>query len=145
MALRVGQWATGNVGKNALRTIIEHPDLELVGLIVSDPAKVGKDAAEICGLSTPTGIKASLDGDALIALKPDCISYCAVGTSGRNEVASGKRPGGAVEDMCKILAAGINVVSTSLIPMVHPPSANQDDLKRLQAACKEGNTSCFTS
>ena len=32
---RVIQWATGNVGSRSLRTIIEHPNLELVGLYVT--------------------------------------------------------------------------------------------------------------
>ena len=32
MAYRVIQWSTGNVGRLALRAIIGHPDLELVGL-----------------------------------------------------------------------------------------------------------------
>src|SRR5690349_9836862 len=30
--LRVIQWSTGNAGKNAVRGIVRHPDLELVGL-----------------------------------------------------------------------------------------------------------------
>jgi len=145
MAIRVGQWATGNVGKQALRSIIEHPALELVGLVVSDPAKVGRDAAELCGVDTPTGILATADGDTLIALKPDCISYCAVGTSGRQEVATGDRPGTAVDDLCNILSAGIDVVSTALIPLIHPPSADPEAVRRLEAACREGGASCFTS
>jgi 4-hydroxy-tetrahydrodipicolinate reductase len=126
MVIRVGQWATGNVGKQALRSIIEHPGLELVGLVVSDPAKVGKDAAELCGIDTPTGVLAISDGDALVAMKPDCICYCAVGTSGRQEVATGERPGTAVDQLCDILRAGIDVVSTALIPLVHPLPGSTD-------------------
>ena len=33
MPYKVIQWATGNVGHLALRGIIEHPELELVGLV----------------------------------------------------------------------------------------------------------------
>ena len=44
MALRVIQWSTGNVGRLALRAIIGHPDLELVGLWVHGKDKVGRDA-----------------------------------------------------------------------------------------------------
>ena len=54
---RVVQWSTGSVGASALRAIVEHPDLELVGVLVSDPAKVGHDAGELCGIG-PTGIVA---------------------------------------------------------------------------------------
>ncbi|WP_347269912.1 NAD(P)H-dependent amine dehydrogenase family protein [Rhizorhabdus histidinilytica] len=145
MAIRVSQWATGNVGKNALRSIISHPELELVGLVVSDPAKVGKDAAEICGLDTPTGIIATDDGNALIALKPDCVSFCSAGTSGREGVTTGNRQSDAADHMCDLLRAGINVVSTAIIPLVHPGSADQEIVRRLEAACREGGTTCFTS
>ena len=49
---RVVQWSTGSVGASALRAIIEHPDLELVGVVVSDPAKEGRDAGELCGVGS---------------------------------------------------------------------------------------------
>jgi len=44
--LRVVQWATGNIGTKSLREVIEHPGLELVGLWVHSPDKVGRDAGE---------------------------------------------------------------------------------------------------
>ena len=49
MVYRVIQWGTGNVGTHALRAIIERDDLELVGLRVYSPDKVGKDAGELVG------------------------------------------------------------------------------------------------
>ena len=42
--LRVVQWATGNIGTRALREVIRHPSLELVGVLVYDPDKDGVDA-----------------------------------------------------------------------------------------------------
>ena len=47
MTFRVIQWSTGNVGTAALRCIIRHPDLELVGVWVHSDAKSGKDAGEL--------------------------------------------------------------------------------------------------
>lgn len=41
---RVVQGATGNIGSRALREVIRHPALELAGVLVYDPAKVGVDA-----------------------------------------------------------------------------------------------------
>lgn len=58
MKYRVVQWATGSVGSWALRQIIEHPDLELVGVWVSSAAKDGRDAGELCGLPV-TGVRAT--------------------------------------------------------------------------------------
>ena len=67
MSRRIIQFSTGNVGVHALRTIIERPDLELVGLHAASPDKIGRDAADLCGLTEPTGVLATDDVDALVA------------------------------------------------------------------------------
>ena len=135
MGYRVVQWSTGNVGQHALRCIIGHPDLELVGVWVHGADKVGKDAGELCGVGR-VGITATNDADALIALKPDCVSYMATGDL---------RPHEAVDDMCRILEAGANVVSTSVVTLVYPPTSDQRAVAKLEEACRVGRTSCFTS
>src|SRR5215831_3361183 len=133
MPYRVIQWSTGNVGKLALRGIINHPELELVGLWVHGADKVGRDAGELCGIA-PVGVKATNDTDALLALDADCVSYTATGDL---------RPAEAVDDMCRILASGKNVVATSVVPLVYPPAADPSIVARLEAACRAGGTSCF--
>ena len=72
--LRVVQWATGNVGSRAMRRVLEHPKLELVGVHVHSTEKEGRDAGDLCGLP-PVGIKATRSLDEIIALKPDCVLY----------------------------------------------------------------------
>ena len=57
---RVAQWSTGNVGRLALRGILQHPDLELAGVLVHSPDKAGRDAGELAGLA-PVGIAATTD------------------------------------------------------------------------------------
>jgi 4-hydroxy-tetrahydrodipicolinate reductase len=136
MPHRVIQWSTGNVGKLALRGIIHHPGLELVGLWVHGRDKVGRDAGELCGLGRRVGVTATSDAGALLALDADCVSYTATGDL---------RPAEAVDDLCRILEAGKNVVSTSIVPLVYPPAANPDIVARLEDACRKGGTSCFTS
>lgn len=74
MALRVIQWASGGVGRAAVAGIAAHPDLELVGLWVHDPDKVGRDAGELAGID-PLGVAATDDVDALLALGADCVLY----------------------------------------------------------------------
>ncbi|MBI2169842.1 MAG: diacylglycerol kinase [Actinobacteria bacterium] len=135
MTYRVVQWATGHVGMHALRSIILHPDLELAGLWVHGADKVGRDAGELCGLD-PTGVIATDDADALLALHPDCVSYMATGDL---------RPQEAVDDMCRILESGANLVGTSVVPLVYPPAAPRPWVDQIEAACKAGNTSCFVS
>ncbi len=133
--IRVIQWSTGNVGKYALRAIVNHPELELVGLCVSNPDKEGKDAGELCGID-PVGVKATRDVDALLAMDADCVSYTAD---------AGMRPGDAIEDMAKILASGKNVVSCSMVGLVHPTTLNDMFTSQLSSACEKGGTSFLTS
>ena len=47
MGLRVVQWATGGVGVAAIKGVLEHPDLELVGCWVHSADKAGKDVGEL--------------------------------------------------------------------------------------------------
>lgn len=133
---RVVQFSTGNVGKHSLRAIIGRPDLELVGVHASGPDKIGRDAAELCGLDEPTGVVATGDIDALIALSPDCVVYTALGET---------RPMEAIEEMSRFLSAGINVVGTSMVWLVTPRQA--DDWLRvpLEQACAAGDSSLFVN
>ena len=58
MAYRVIQWTTGNVGKESVKGVIEHPDLELAGCFAHAADKVGRDVGELCGIA-PLGIAAT--------------------------------------------------------------------------------------
>ena len=71
---RVIQWATGKVGKVAIRHFIDNPVFDLAGVYVTDPQKVGKDAGEIASTST-TGVMATDDMEALVALDADCVHF----------------------------------------------------------------------
>ncbi|MBI1815976.1 MAG: diacylglycerol kinase [Deltaproteobacteria bacterium] len=135
MAYRVIQWGTGNVGAFSLRCIVDHPELELAGVWVSSDAKAGKDAGELCGRKS-VGVRATTDADALLALDADCVCYTAT---------ADLRPFEAIEDMCRILAAGKNVVSSSMVPLVHPKSFIAEVRDKLAEACRIGGTSFFTS
>ena len=66
---RVVEWSTGNVGRHAIAGIDARPDLELVGVWVSNPDKVGRDAGELAGLGRSLGVAATSDADALLALR----------------------------------------------------------------------------
>lgn len=133
---RVVQYATGNVGRHSLEAIIGRPDLELVGVHASNRDKVGRDAADLCGLAEPTGIIATDDVDALVALQPDCVVYTALGET---------RPMEAIEEMSKLLAAGINVVGTSMIWLVTPRQADDWLRRPLERACAAGDSSLYVN
>ena len=71
---KVIQWATGVVGKNALKGVIKHPKLELVGVKVYSDEKDGLDAGDIIDMEK-TGVLATKDIDAIMALDADCVIY----------------------------------------------------------------------
>ena len=98
--LRVIQWNTGKVGKLALRAMLDDPRLELVGVYAHSPDKVGKDAGELCGRPGRTGVAATDDIDALIALGADSVLYTPFE--------------GNVDHAVRLLEAGMDVVSTNL-------------------------------
>jgi len=74
VGLRVVQWATGGVGVAAIRGVLEHPDLDLVGCWVHSAEKAGKDVGELAG-GEPTGVLATNDVEAILALDADAVIY----------------------------------------------------------------------
>ena len=136
MSHRVIQWSTGNVGFHSLRHLIRHPDVELIGVHAHSPAKIGKDAGELAGLDEKTGILATNDVDALLALKPDAVVYTVKGET---------RPHEVIPELERILSAGVNVVSTAMIFLIYPPFADEKLRKPLEKACAEGRSTFFVS
>ncbi len=92
------QWTTGNVGQRAARAIIAHPDLDLVGCYAWSDDKAGADVGTLVGVD-PIGLAATRDVDALLALRPDCVSYNPMWPD--------------VDEMYRILGAGVNIASTA--------------------------------
>lgn len=136
MPIRTVVWSTGGVGAIAIDAIARRPDLELVGVWVHSPEKVGKDAGELAG-GEPLGVAATNDADALMSLAPDCVVYAASGP---------ERDGAAVPDYLRLLGAGINVVSTSSTSLVYPPSYFAPNWRdELEAAAKSGGASFYVS
>lgn len=137
MTYRVVQWSTGNVGRNAIAGIDARPDLELVGVWVSNPAKVGKDAGELAGLGRELGVTATGDMDEILALRPDCVVYTAMADVRIFE---------ALDDLARILRAGINVVSSSPVFLQFPDGVVPPEMAEpIRAAAAEGNASIFVN
>src|SRR5438445_4220834 len=109
--MRAALVGTGNVGRLALRHLIEDPRFELTGVCVSTTDKVGKDAGELADIDAVTGICAVDDLDAVLAERPDCLVYCAMGET---------RFFDAMSDVQRVLEAGVNVVGTSPTTLMYP-------------------------
>ncbi len=123
---RVIQWATGTVGSAALKYFIENPVIELVGVYVTNPEKVGKDAGDLVGLPK-TGVLATDDVDAILAMDADCVLF------------SPSMMTPPIDMVCRLLATGKNVVSPAgpFLPNKWIPA----EAARVEAACAEGNSS----
>ncbi|HYF73666.1 MAG TPA: diacylglycerol kinase, partial [Nocardioides sp.] len=109
--LKVVVWSTGTVGRHAIAGIDAHPDLELVGVWVSNPDKDGKDAGELAELGRELGVRATTDKQSLLAMKPDAIVHTAM---------TDDRVFEAIEDLIDFLEAGINVTSSGPVLLQWP-------------------------
>jgi hypothetical protein len=126
MTIRVVQWTTGNVGLRSARAIIGNPELELVGCYAWSDDKVGVDTGTLVGVA-PIGIAATNDLDALLALRPDCVSYNPMWPD--------------VDEMCRILGAGVNIVSTAAF--ITGRALGPEAVDRLSKAALAGNATLF--
>ncbi|OBB64452.1 dihydrodipicolinate reductase [Mycobacterium sp. 852014-50255_SCH5639931] len=133
---RVIQFSTGNVGRHSLKTIIERPDLELVGVHAASPEKVGRDAADLCGISQVTGVIATDDIDALVDLRADCVVFTPQAET---------RPMEVIDQMSQFLSAGTNVVGSSLVWLVAPTYAQDWIRDPLIRACEKGSSSLYVN
>ena len=134
---RVVAWSTGNVGRHAIAGIDARPDLELVGLWVSNPDKVGKDAGELAGLGRRLGVTATNDVDELLALKPDVVVHTAMADNRLME---------ALADMERILRAGVNVVSSGPVFLQYPFGVVDDSMiDPVRTAAIDGEVSLFVN
>jgi len=92
--LRVAQCFTGAIGSEIIRRMADHAQMQLVGVLVHDAEKAGKDSGTLVG-AAPNGIITTASLDDILALKPDGIIW------------SGKTYD--VEAYARILEAGINL------------------------------------
>jgi 4-hydroxy-tetrahydrodipicolinate reductase len=132
--LRVFQFATGNVGSEMVKRIVQHPDLELVGLYCWTPAKVGRDAGEIAGVGR-LGIPATDRFEDVLAAKPDVVNWNGVWPD--------------VDLFCRLLEHGIDVVTTSdwitghHRNQNHPHPSGRKPTELIEAACQRGGASFY--
>jgi hypothetical protein len=125
----VVQWTTGNVSRQALRAVIERPDLELVGVYAYSKDKVGRDVGELAELGTTVGVAATDDIDALIALQPDCVLYMPLHPE--------------VDHLVTLLSAGVNVLTTA--SFLTGRAYGEEARTKLDTAARAGGASLFGS
>jgi 4-hydroxy-tetrahydrodipicolinate reductase len=127
MKYKVIQWTSGHVGKETVKGILTHPELELVGAYAWSEQKVGKDIGELCGVE-PIGVRATNDVEALLSMGADCVCYVPTWPE--------------IDEMVRILEAGLNMVCSYFITGT---SLAEEDRNRLLEAAQQGNASLFGS
>jgi len=140
---RVIQWATGNTGQRALRELIRHPSLDLVGVLVYDEAKSGVDAGKLCG-EGDTGIMATKDRAAVLGLDADCVVYMPRAT-GKGQTRAGLTEDELVDDVVALVGSGTNVVTTCSDLFARGVRLSETNRARVQDACSSGNASIWAS
>ncbi|WP_109524701.1 MULTISPECIES: NAD(P)H-dependent amine dehydrogenase family protein [Nocardia] len=129
-------WGTGNVGRAAIRAVDAHPALELTGVLVHDPGKVGRDAGALAGLDETLGVAATADIDAALATGPGAVVYAASGDI---------RPDDALADILRALRVGAVVVTPALYALYDPVNAPAELREPVLDAIAHGGGSLFVS
>ena len=124
--LRVVLWTIGVVGKSAIPVLHTHPAMELVGCYTMSADKAGVDIGILADIG-PIGIAATRDIDALIALKPDCVLYVPQFPD--------------VDHMVRILASGINIVSTAYF--MNGRAFGEANFARIRQAALSGGSTIY--
>ncbi|MDR3417261.1 MAG: hypothetical protein P4L83_13835 [Nevskia sp.] len=127
--LRIVQWTTGKVAREAIKAMLERPNLELVGVYAYSRDKAGQDVGDLVKLGRKLGIRATNDIDELIALKPDCVVYMPLHPD--------------TGHMERLLRAGINIATTAsfLTGRAYGEAAR----RKLEEAAQAGQASLFGS
>ncbi len=130
MTIRVIQWGSGNVGQHSIRTVAAHPDMQLVGMMVTNPDKAGRDIGDIAGIEA-IGVTATDDLDAILAVDADVVLHMPLPS-----LVYGDDPGADVDNFCRLLASGKHVVTT--VGYMYPQVYGDEVMGRLTAACETG-------
>ncbi len=130
MGVKVFQWASGTVGRHAAAEVLRRDGLELVGLHVRSPEKVGQDIGRLLGVE-PLGIAATSDRQAVLDSPADVVIHAPLPS-----LVYGEDEDQDLEDICALLAAGKHVIT--VVGYLYPPAHGGEVVSRLDSACARG-------
>jgi 4-hydroxy-tetrahydrodipicolinate reductase len=134
------QYGAGATGKFALRSILTHPQLQLVGVGVHSSRNEGRDAGTICRMPD-TGILATTNVEQLLAMKADCVSFMPWDPYAGDVLESDSHSGELFALLCRFLESGKNVIASAPNSLVYAPHLGAAVVERLEAACRKGGSS----
>jgi 4-hydroxy-tetrahydrodipicolinate reductase len=121
--IRVIQYGLGPIGSATARLIDERDNLELVGAVDIDPAKIGQDVGELIGLDHNLGIE-TREKLAEVGVEADVVVHT---TNSYFELFT--------DQVLETLEAGFDIVSTSE-ELSFPWTDNPDQAARLDEAAR---------
>jgi len=126
--IKVAVWGTGMMGQGLLGFILDRPkDIDLVGVVVTNPAKEGKTLGELLGRQCD--VRMTTDFEAVLATRPDVVCICT--QSNLDEIT------GQVEPSVK---AGANVICIAE-KLAYPWASDPAWAGRFDALAKEHGVS----
>lgn len=125
MPIKVLHVGVGPIGAGVVRQVTARKSLSIVGAVDVDPAKVGRDLGEICGLGRRLRIKVTDDiARTIKAVRPDIAVLCTQSSLKR-----------ALPEIEAVLRLKVPIVSTTE-EMAYPVRANAAIAKRIDALAK---------
>jgi hypothetical protein len=122
--IKVVEWGTGEMGQGLLKFILDRPkQFELVGCIVTNPAKEGKTVGDL--LDRDCDVVMTRDFEKVLALKPDVV--CVNTQSNLHEITSQVEPS---------VRAGANVICIAE-KLAYPWASDAAWAERIDALAKE--------
>jgi 2,4-diaminopentanoate dehydrogenase len=126
--IKVAEWGTGMMGQGLLGYILDRPkDIDLVGVIVTNPAKEGVTVGELLG--RPCDVRMTTDFAAVLAKKPDVV--CINTQSNLDEITAQVEPA---------VRAGANVICIAE-KLAYPWASDPAWAERMDALAKEHGVS----
>jgi 4-hydroxy-tetrahydrodipicolinate reductase len=126
--IKVAVWGTGMMGQGLLGFLLDRPnDVELVGAIVTNPAKEGKTVGELLGRDCD--VEMTTDYAAVLAEKPDVVCICT--QSNLDEITSQVEP---------CMRAGANVLCIAET-LAYPWASDEEWADRIEELAQEYDVS----
>lgn len=126
MKIRVAQFGLGPIGQACVKVLLQKTNVELIGAIDIDPAKVGRDVGEICGLKEAIGATVRSDAAAALAeWKPQVVVHTTSSFLDKIEA-----------QLEEIMRSGCHVVSSSE-ELFYPFERNPEFCRRIDRLAKE--------
>jgi len=124
--IRVLHYGLGPIGAAVVRQVATRPGFRIVGAVDIDPAKAGRDLADIAGVGRKLRIKISADARKTIkATKPDVVVLCTLSSLKK-----------VLPQMEEILKLKVPIVSTTE-ELAYPTGANMKYARTLHEMAKK--------